>query len=179
MKMRIVTLLLALLAAGPASALIIGDDHDLGYIEFGIPSGDADRTAYVNHLIGMSLGSSDTALGQDFTRSNADFGALPTAVFGLNGTGTSIGLGTTDYVYLFAKYDGPNFGSIVWYVGDLDGTISIPSGAGGDTGSKYGLSGWTLFTGDGTTTEVPEPGLLLMLGLGLAALGIGRRRRAG
>ena len=83
MKIRVFALLLALLAAGPASALIIGDDHDLGYVEFGIPSGDADRTAYVNHLIGMDLGTSDTALGQTFTRSNADFGALPTAVCAL------------------------------------------------------------------------------------------------
>jgi hypothetical protein len=175
MKFRIVALLLALLAAGPASALIVGDDHDLGYIEFGIPSGDADRTAYVNHLIGMGLGTNDTALGQDFTRSNADFGALPTAIFGLNGTGTTINLGTTDFLYLFAKYDGPNYGSIVWYVGDLDGIITIPTGAGGESGSKYGLSGWTLFTGNGTT-EVPEPGLLLMFGLGLAAVGLSRRR---
>jgi hypothetical protein len=175
MKLRIFGLLLALLAAGPASALIVGDDHDLGYIEFGIPSGDADRTAYVNHLIGMGLGTTDTALGQTFTRSNADFGTLPTAVLGLNGSSTSIDLGTTNYLYLFAKYDGPNYGSIVWYVGDLDGVITIPSGAGGDSGSKYGLSGWTLFTGGGTTS-VPEPGVLLTFGLGLAALGFIRRR---
>ena len=136
MKIRVFALLLALLAAGPASALIIGDDHDLGYVEFGIPSGDADPTAYVNHLIGMDLGTSDTALGQTFTRSNADFGALPTAVFALNGTSTAINLGTTDYVYLFAKYDGPNYGSIVWYVGDLDGIITVPTGAGGTSGTR-------------------------------------------
>ncbi|PYK60274.1 MAG: hypothetical protein DME43_06160 [Verrucomicrobia bacterium] len=58
--------LLALCVALPtaARALTIGDSHELGFVEFGIPSGDADRTNYVNHLIGMSLGSTDTALGQ-------------------------------------------------------------------------------------------------------------------
>jgi hypothetical protein len=120
-----------------ARALTIGDSHELGFVEFGIPSGDADRTNYVNHLIGMSPGSTDMALGQTFTRSNNVFGSLPTAVFALNGTSTSIDLGTNLYSYLFAKYDGPNYGSEVWFVGDLSGIITIPA-----TGGKYGLSGW-------------------------------------
>ncbi len=38
-----------------ASALIIGDAHELGFVNFGIPSGDADITTYVNHLIDMAL----------------------------------------------------------------------------------------------------------------------------
>jgi hypothetical protein len=161
----------AMLAFNPnARALTIGDDHELGFVEFGIPSGDADRTAYVNHLIGMALGSQDDALGQHFTRSNNDFGPLPTAVFALNGTGTSIDLGAGGlYTYLFAKYDGPNFGAEVWYVGDLSGIITIPATAGG-----YGLSGWTLFTGGGN--GVPDGGTTVMLlGAALGSLGMARR----
>src|SRR6266542_2529241 len=81
--------------------LTIGDGHELGFVEFGIPSGDSDRLNYVNHLIGMA----------------------PAVLTGLvNGTSTSIDLGAGGtYLYLFAKYDGPNYGSEVWYVGDLSG----------------------------------------------------------
>src|SRR4029077_1842150 len=122
----------------PSISLAIGDAHELGFVNFGIPSGDADRLNYVNHLIGMAVGTQDDALGQHFTRSNNAFSQLPQAVLAghLNGTSTSIDLGAGGlYTYLFAKYDGPNYGSEVWYVGDLNGTIEIPATAGG-----YGLS---------------------------------------
>jgi hypothetical protein len=150
--------------------LTIGDGHELGFVNFGIPSGDQDRTDYVNHLIGMGLGTQDDFQGQHFTRSNNNFGPLSTAVFHHNGTSTSINLGAVGtYTYLFAKYDGPNYGSEVWYVGDLSGTITIPATAGG-----YGLSGWTLFTTGGQ--GVPDGGTTVMLlGTALGALGMARR----
>jgi hypothetical protein len=44
-----------------ASALTIGDTHELGYVWPGVPSGNAQRTIYVNHLVGMALGSLDVA----------------------------------------------------------------------------------------------------------------------
>jgi hypothetical protein len=168
--------LLVLCVALPtaARALTIGDSHELGFVEFGIPSGDADRTNYVNHLIGMGLGSTDMALGQTFTRSNNDFGPLPAAVFALNGKTTTIDLGTNLYSYLFAKYDGPNYGSEVWFVGDLSGIISIPP-----TGGKYGLSGWTLFGPGGGNNNTPDSGTTAaLLGLGLTGLA-GLRARFG
>ena len=154
----------------PSINLTIGDPHEIGFVEFGIPSGDQDRTNYVNHLIAMGLGTQDDFGGQHFTRSNNSFGSLPTAVFALNGTSTSINLGAVGtYTYLFAKYDGPNYGSEVWYVGDLSGVITIPATAGG-----YGLSGWTLFTAGGQ--GVPDGGTTVMLlGAALSALGMARR----
>jgi VPDSG-CTERM motif len=161
----------ALFAFNPnAHALTIGDGHEIGFVDFGIPSGDQDRTDYVNHLIGMGLGTQDDFQGQHFTRSNNNFGPLSTAVFHHNGTGTSINLGAVGtYTYLFAKYDGPNYGSEVWYVGDLSGTITIPATAGG-----YGLSGWTLFTTGGQ--GVPDGGTTLMLlGMAFGSLGMARR----
>ena len=161
----------AMLAFSPnANALTIGDTHEIGFVNFGIPSGDQDRTNYVNHLIGMGLGTQDDFSGQHFTRSNNNFGPLSTAVFALNGTSTSINLGAVGtYTYLFAKYDGPNYGSEVWYVGDLSGIITIPATAGG-----YGLSGWTLFTSGGQ--GVPDGGTTVMLlGAALGALGMARR----
>jgi hypothetical protein len=156
----------------PSINLTIGDAHELGFVNFGIPSGDADRLTYVNHLIGMALGTSDKADGQTYFRSNNSFGQLPQAVLAgnVNGTSTTINLGAAGtYTYLFAKYDGPNYGSEVWYVGDLSGIITIPATAG-----RYGLSGWTLF-GPGVP-GVPDGGTTAMLlGAALGALGMARR----
>jgi hypothetical protein len=167
----------ALLAFSPnAKALTIGDDHELGFVEFGIPSSEQDRVNYTNHLIGMALGSTDQALGQTFFRSNNDFGPLPTAVivgptvtFQNPPSVVSIDIGTGLYTYLFAKYDGPNYGSEVWYIGDLSGIITIPGFAG-----QYGLSGYTLF-GPGTP-GVPDGGsTVMLLGTAFGALGMARR----
>src|SRR5882762_4192986 len=128
-----------------ASALTIGDARELGFVDPGIPAGDQDRTDYVNALIALPLGGSTvvTINGQTntITRSLNNFGILAPAVFALNGTGTSINLGTTGYAYLLAKYDGPNFGSEVWDISGKTGIVNIPA-----TGGGYGLSGWTLFT---------------------------------
>ena len=87
------------------------------------------------------------------------------------GTSTTIDLGAGGvYTYLFAKYDGRNDNSQVWYVGDLSGTITIPEN--GPRG--HGLSGWILF-GPGTP-GVPDGGTTVMLlGAALGALGIARR----
>ena len=149
----------------------------MGSVWYGIPSGDADRTAYVNYLIDMAPGDDDAALGQLFDRSLNTFGFasytdLPNASLALNGTGTGIDFGSNSYSYLFAKYDGPNWGSYVWYVGDLSGVNTIPALG----GEKYGLSGWTLFGPSGSTVRVPEPGTLALLGLGALGLAFARRR---
>jgi VPDSG-CTERM motif len=167
-------------ALPPSISLTIGDAHELGFVNFGIPSGDADRTAYVNHLISMTTGTSDQADGQTYFRSSNSFSPMPTAVWALNGAppaqdppglnpAVTINLGTGLYSYLFAKYDGPNFGSEVWYVGNLSGNIMIPLYAG-----QYRLSGWT-FLGPGGAS-LPDGGTTVMLlGAALGALGMARR----
>jgi hypothetical protein len=168
-KYAILALVLCAGLASVANALTIGDSNELGFVSFGIPSGDADRTAYVNHLKGMAPGTSDTFMSNGFQRSANIFAPLDTAVFNSNGTSTSIDLGTGGFMYLFAKYDGPNYGAEVWYINGMTGTITIPADAGG-----YGLSGWTLFTPG--TPSVPDGGATLMLlGTGLAGLGAVRR----
>lgn len=151
------------------SALTIGDTQELGYVWPGVPSGNAQRTIYVNHLVGMALGSLDVANGQISYRSNNAFGSLPTAVWALNGTGTKVNLGGGGlYTYLFARYDGSIFGAEVWYVGNLSGIIRVPAAPG-----KHGISGWTLF---GLGVGVPDGGATVMLlGVALCALGMARR----
>jgi len=149
--------------APDARALLIHDTHELGFVSYGSPSGDADNTFYVNHLSGMSLGSAGTLDGRSYTRTSNDFGSLSTTSWALNGTTTTIDLGTNLYSYILAKYNGSNYGSEVWYVGDLSGVITIPS-----TFGKFNLSGWTLFGPAGS--QVPEGGsTLALLGLGLIA----------
>ena len=155
-----------------ASALTIGDSQELGFVDRGLPAGDADRTLFVNTMIGLALnGSTHVIIGPHnnlITRSNNNFGPLPTAVFALTGHTKTIDLGTGLYSYLFAKYNG-NFGAEVWYVGNLSGIITIPATAGG-----YRLSLWKLF-GPGVT-QVPDGGATVMLlGAAIAVLGTARR----
>src|SRR6478672_13892817 len=97
--------LLALLAAScavmlafgsNAQALTFGDGNDLGQVLFGIPSGDQDRTDYVNHLISLAPGTiGDSFQGQTFNRTSNSCGTCPTVAVAdiTNGTSTSIDLG--------------------------------------------------------------------------------------
>jgi VPDSG-CTERM motif len=149
-----------------ALTLTVGDNKYLGQLIPGT-SGNAQRTAYVNHMIGMGPGDLGLFMGQVFTRStNNNFGSLPTAVFALNGTNTNISLGTGLYSYLFAQY---NLVSYVWYVGNLSGNIQIPGLTVGGL-----LQGWTLFSAGGQ--GVPDGGTTVMLlGAALCALGMARR----
>ena len=149
--------------ASQASALDIGDAHELGFVNFGIPSGDQDRENYVNHLIGMALGSSDTFSGQDFKRSNNDFGPLADAEFDSNGTkskvSTSRGLITSSRSTT-VQTTALKFGT---------SAICRESSTSPKKVEKYGLSGWTLFTGSGD--NVPDAGATASL-LGVALMGL-------
>ena len=62
-----------------ALALTVGDSHELGSVMNGWSSGDSDKLTYVNHLIGMALGTSEQAGGQKYVRSNNAFASLTQA----------------------------------------------------------------------------------------------------
>jgi hypothetical protein len=149
----------------------------LGQVQPPVPEGDADITQYVNFMIGLSLGGSGhVIIGPHnilVTHSMNNFGTLPSpATLALRSTGTTVNLGALGtYDYLFAHYGGPGGGfAEVWYVGDLSGSISIPS-----TGLGHGLSGWALFTAP-NHGSVPDGGATVMLlGAALGALGVVRR----
>src|SRR5712692_2223042 len=166
-----------------ATTLNFGDSRDLGQVLFGIPSGDNARQTYVNRLISLAPGTTGFAAdGQTYNRTFASCGTCPFAVFDHNGTAAdknSVNLGTGGFEYLFAKYDGPNAGSEVWFVVGLTGIITIPTN--GLAGQNYGLSGWTLFTGSTTPPPpVPDGGTTVsLLGVALGGLeGLRRMRRA-
>jgi hypothetical protein len=151
-----------------ASALSVGDSHELGFLWPGLPIGNQNNATYVNHLVGMALGAFDIANGQIYFRSNNTFSSLPTAGSALSGTGTTINLGAGGvYTYLFASYSG--LGAEVWYVGDLHGVITIPG-----IFNLCGLTKWTLFGPGGQ--GVPDGGTTAMLlGTALGALAMARR----
>jgi len=162
----------AMLAAShDARALTLdyGDSHELGFIWPGLQkkSDDQNREVYVNHLLGMALGTINIAHGQVYFRSNNAFDFLPTATSILNGTGRTI-LGAAGlYTYLFATYNG--YGSEIWYIGDLRGVITIPFQRAG-----HSLIGWALL-GAGTV-GVPEGGVsVTLLGAALGVLALARR----
>ena len=160
----------------PSINLAIGDQHELGQVIPPTPEGDGDITQYVNFMIGLSLGGSGHVIigphDSLVTRSMNDFGSLRSpATLALRGTGTNVNLGAVGtYDYLFAHYGGPGGGfAEVWYVGNLNGMITIPA-----TGNGHGLSGWALFTAP--SGGVPDGGATAMLlGVALGVLGVVRR----
>jgi hypothetical protein len=171
----------AVLAFAPNAKAItnlgFNDQYIVGTLQFGMgtPADPSHEATYTNYMITLATGGSGTFAGMPFTRSNNVFANLPNAVFLNNGhdtgTSTTIDLGAGGvYTYLFAKYDGQNDVSQVWYVGNLSGIITIPA----DGPLGHGLSGWTLF-GPGTP-GVPDGGTTVMLlGTALGALGMLRR----
>lgn len=162
----------------PTTALTFSDTHVVGTISPAAPADPADVAPYINFMIGLVPGHSGTFHNpphtQTVTRSSNLFASLPNALVpgAVSGTGTTINLGAGGvFSYLFAKYDGQNDISQVWYVGNLSGILTIPL----DGPLGHGLSGWILF-GPGGTPSVPDGGTTVMLlGAALGALGVARR----
>jgi hypothetical protein len=166
--------------ANPDIALTFDDAHELGTILNDFPEGLGDRVKMVNFLLLLALGASghDIINGHDAleTRTTNVFPNLTLAVKSgfKNGGSTTIDLGTGGiYCYLFAKYSGGDEESLrfVWFVGDLSGIITIPEL--GPNGRHLG--DWTLLRCL-SAPGVPDGGATVMLmGLGLSALGLVRR----
>jgi hypothetical protein len=164
----------------PTPALAFNDTRVVGTISPASPADPGDVVNYVNFMIGLTPGTSADFLApppppnnvQHITRSTNLFASLPNALVAgaVSGGGTTIDLGAGGvFSYLFAKYDGKNDLSLVWYVGDLTGTITIPQL--GPLG--HGLSGWILFP---PGSQVPDGGTTVtLLGAALGALGMARR----
>src|SRR6266487_1417537 len=73
-------------------AVDIGDSHELGFLWPGIQkkTDNQDNVLYVNHLIGMALGTIEVARGEVYFRSSHGFESLPAAAWAHNGGGRAI-----------------------------------------------------------------------------------------
>ena len=164
-----------------ASALNFTSPEVVGTTNPGNPPTNPNVAGWINFMIALNPGDSGTIGNQTVTRSMNVFANLPSADSATatrndspvnNGGVVNIDLGPTvgTYSYLFAKYDGQNDISQVWYVGNLSGQITIPFL--GPLG--HAISGYILFAG--TPGGVPDGGTTVMLlGAALGALGMARR----
>jgi hypothetical protein len=162
-----------------AYALTINDPGVMGTIVTGEPSSIAKEVVYVNTLLAQALGSGPTTIGgHDYTRSlNADPGSgSVSAVGAFQGPvgNTSVPAG---YEYVLGKYDGPNGGDVVWYLGGA--AINLPADSStiwvNVSSQGYGLSHYTVFNAD--AGSVPDGGsTLALMSVGLTALGFLRRK---
>lgn len=184
--MKVLSTILALgLMVMSANAVLIGDLRDLGLIDPNHPADPADSATYINILLDQGLNTTTTIGPNIYTRTSHDplNGVYPDATltgFDEQGILGTVDLGQGGFTYLLGKYDGPNYGSVVWYVGGLTGVISLPTSADG-----FGLSHTYLYNPGGGVINptdgggVPDNGsTLTLLGMAMAAVGMVKRKMA-
>jgi len=155
--------------ASTAQALTFADA--LGTVVSGEPASPASEIVYINHLLGMGLNSTDSLGGHNYTHFAIDTSSLPAAVTG-GSTKDETGdnhVNVTGFLYLLGKYDGPNGGDYIWYVGNLSGAQTIPTTGFG----RFDLSHWSLYN---PGTSVPDGGTTMAM-LGISLLGVEALRR--
>jgi VPDSG-CTERM motif len=191
MKIRSLTIwataIAATLLTAPAYALSLSDPGVVGAAS-GETAGDfccgavAIATGIGEHLLDMPVNDSDP----DNCNLSGDVTCYQTGPNNHEGDltgGTEVGGGTiagaSNFLYVLAKYDGPNAGYVLFHMPTLSGTIPLlPTGIwGNENDTGFGLSHYVGF-GSVPTPPTPTPdggATLSLLGLALAGIGVVRR----
>jgi hypothetical protein len=163
--------------------LTLDSEGVLGTVRPGVPFGSNVVDDYTNYLLNLNLNTTTTFEGQTYIRDDTvdpGSGTVSSTDY-ITGTGTFVESG---WEYVAAKYDGPNGGIVVFYVGGESLTLTETSYDlwTNKQGQGYGLSGWVAFNTwvpppSPPTTTVPDGGsTLTLLGSVLLALGTLRRK---
>jgi hypothetical protein len=143
----------------------------VGTIVTGEPAGAADEIIYANTLLAQPANNGRvTIAGHVYTTSSTDYNGVVSGGLKDETGNTSV---TAGYDWVLAKYDGPNGGDVLWFLGGAATTLPSDSATiwTNGEGQGYGISHFTVFN-----PTVPDGGSTLAL-LGMAFTGLGLLRR--
>jgi hypothetical protein len=146
------------------SPLTLDSEGVLGTVRPGVPFGSTVVDDYTNYLLDLNLNTTTTFEGQTYIRDDTvdpGSGTVSSTDY-ITGTGTFVESG---WEYVAAKYDGPNGGIVVFYVGGESLTLTQTSYDlwTNKKGQGYELSGWVAFNTWLPPTTIPDGGSTLTL----------------
>lgn len=171
-RIMLIAFMLLLLAAANSGAyeLAVDDTYYVGRIVDGIPpDGQAIYLANLIDTSKVALGSGPVTIGtESYYRSNL---VVPTTLTGFtDNLKVDLDEGQTTNPafsggFIMGKYDQDRAGTYVWFV-DFSQSYFLP-----EVIDQYGLSNYHTWGSPEGYFPTPEPGSLLLLGLGLIGIG--------